>query len=321
VVSGPPGAGKRTLLAKAQESLAASTPKGCPGLAFKEVGIAADLFDGVREELEVGRRVVLLGLGSAMFPEVLERFGAVASVYLLNITAPTVVLEERRQTARQEKRRRVEADAASAAEDSEPSGAHVIAVLNEASVDEGAARVVAALTDTMKCTLWLVPPATSRCDVVARAEIERLSRSNGVRPFPPHITLSPSFHCGQARAVELTRLVAAALSPISMHFVGVSHSCAFFKAIALTAEASEALVHASQAAKRIVGTEKAFDPHLSLLYGDLSEDARCKITEELSTSLQLQSFDHIAKDVVCVNTLGNSYHCWTEVCRFPVHGT
>jgi 2'-5' RNA ligase len=130
-------------------------------------------------------------------------------------------------------------------------------------------------------SLWLVPEGSAR-DRLSRV-IDRLAARLGTVPFPPHVTLL----AGLTRPEEEARVAAAVLASSFARFAvrlgGVGGSDAFFRCLFLRAERTEALLAAHAAAARAFGRDPdpGFDPHLSLVYGELARGTRVELAQEL----------------------------------------
>lgn len=134
---------------------------------------------------------------------------------------------------------------------------------------------------TPRFFLWLMPPAAVR-DRFARL-IDVLSRRLGTAQFEPHITLSGSPDAGEAEAVSRATTLAARLAPVPVRLVDVGYSDAYFRCLYVRAERSPELLAAHRTACAHLGRppDDDFMPHLSLVYGNLSETEKEKIIEEI----------------------------------------
>ena len=185
---GPSGAGKDTLLLAGRALLAGSSDvvfiqrhltRNAASVTYLEISVTSDAFaaglaantyalhweaHGTRygvpsaelsAALGQGRRCVL-NVSRTQVPIVQEKFGGRHEVYVLHITASFATLRMRLLSRGRESPEDVEKRLARAMRDT-PRGPHVITILNEATVEEGATRVARALAGTLKYSLWLLP--------------------------------------------------------------------------------------------------------------------------------------------------------------------
>jgi 2'-5' RNA ligase len=139
-------------------------------------------------------------------------------------------------------------------------------------------------------SLWLVPEGSAR-DRLARL-IDRLAARLGTAPFPPHVTLLAGLARPEGEALAAAEGVASSLAPFSVRLGGVDGGDAFFRCLFLRAGRTDALLVAHAAAARAFGRDPdpRFDPHLSLVYGELESRTRADLIRELR-SLTERPFD------------------------------
>ena len=275
---------------------------------------SADLTAALRE----GRRCVL-NVSRTQVPVVLEKFGDRFEVYVLHITASLATLRTRLLARGRESPADVEKRLARAVQDV-PRGSHVITVLNEATVEEGATRVARALQGTLKYSLWLLPAGPVAAWV--RMLIAGLAAEAKMAPFPAHVTLCPSFEATQRDAVAKARAVVEGLPPgIHLELESVVDSTAYFRAIVVALKVSKALVAATETARGVLFPEgdlrrqTAFEPHLSLLYGNHEATDRAALAAAVG---RWPNGPCPVGAVALVCTTGNTYACWPIVETFPL---
>ena len=265
-----------------------------------------------------GRRCVL-NVSRTQVPIVQEKFGDRYEVYVLHITASFATLRMRLLSRGRESSEDVEKRLARAMRDT-PSGPHVITILNEATVDEGATRVARALAGTLKYSLWLLPAGPVAA--WARIVIGGLAAETKMAPFPPHVTLCPSFEATQREAVAKARTVAEGLAPETLlELESIVDSTAYFRAIVVTVNASGAVVAATRTARERIFPEgdrrrdAPFEPHLSLLYGSHEAADRAALVGAVGRWPE-EPCPVGAVALVC--TTGESYACWQIVETIPL---
>ncbi len=130
-------------------------------------------------------------------------------------------------------------------------------------------------------SLWLMPEGADRESLAAL--IDHLAARLGTAAFAPHVTLLSSLSGSEAEVVDRARVVAAELRPLPLAFSGIDGTDEHFRCLFLRVVASAALWDAHVLAARLCGgePEETFDPHLSLVYGDLDVRRRAELRREL----------------------------------------
>lgn len=125
-------------------------------------------------------------------------------------------------------------------------------------------------------SLWLLPDEAPQIAEV----LSQLAATHGGPRFAPHLTLLGSVP-GEALADRAATL-ASQLSPMRMPTGPVVGSARWFRCLTLAVPASAALREARAAAEAGFGVPaRPWSPHISLLYGDLSAEARARIAADL----------------------------------------
>jgi 2'-5' RNA ligase len=167
---------------------------------------------------------------------------------------------------------------------------------------------------------------TSVWGVLARADEERLTtlisriaRKYGVAAFRPHITLVSGVTRDAMEARSIMTTMASATPQFALRFTSVTHSSSPFRAVVLECEPDcEALNHLREALIAAFGVRSTtpFRPHLSVVYGSLSETYRRDVAFEVKG--QLNRPVTIAS-LALVDTGGEDANTWTAVpCEFTL---
>src|SRR5258708_2249787 len=122
----------------------------------------------------------------------------------------------------------------------------------------------------MTLALWLVPPTTQRAEYATA--IDALAEQFGAPRFVPHVTLLvglTSCDEGQLRAL------ANVCRDVSLQPRELASFAEYYRALVVEMELTAALRNARDAAAGMFGAEAGrYEPHLSLMYGDLSPAVR-----------------------------------------------
>jgi 2'-5' RNA ligase len=169
-------------------------------------------------------------------------------------------------------------------------------------------------TDT-SVSIWLVPdgePALRLHGLIAAG-----ARALGTERFAPHLTLQGGVEGGLPRVLDVLTALAAVTPPLDVTLTAVSHSAERFRAVVLEAEASRPLLVLQQALRAALRPDDArpFRPHVSLVYGELPEEARARFAETVAEWPRVFR----AQAVVGWRTAGPAPG-WTPLLQVPLRG-
>ncbi len=144
------------------------------------------------------------------------------------------------------------------------------------------------MTETARAhgtSLWLMPEGTARERLASR--ITDLATRLGTTPFAPHATLLPGLSGPEAAVLEEARALAGELAPVELRPVGVAGRDEHFRCLFLRLRRSRALAaaHARAASRFARDPDPDLDPHVSLVYAELSPRVKAALIEELSPEL------------------------------------
>lgn len=142
----------------------------------------------------------------------------------------------------------------------------------------------------MTLALWLVPPTTRRAEYATF--IDALSEQFGTPRFVPHVTLLVGLaSCDEAQL----RALADVCRGVSLQPRGLLSFAEYYRALVVEMELTAALRGAREAAARMFGLEAGgYEPHLSLMYGDLPPGVR----SEARRSIEPTRFPSFAPEVL-----------------------
>ena len=146
--------------------------------------------------------------------------------------------------------------------------------------------------------------------------------------FPPHVTLCPSFRCAsRSEASKIANSISKRLKGFKIQLEGqeIDHSDAFFKSVFVRIKSTDSLMRATAIARAEIEKslkyprkDEAFDPHISITYGDRSEEERKRIALEIqNTSLQKHETYASYLYVVCT-TQRKNYNKWEVHAVLPL---
>lgn len=126
--------------------------------------------------------------------------------------------------------------------------------------------------------------------------IFRLSEEYSTPLFEPHITLLGGLTATEDRLQSLSHQLAARLTAFEVPLTRADYLDEFHRALFVRVAEIEPVMNANRQARDVFGREQgsAYMPHLSLLYGNLSQDLKeeilSKIGREFNTSFPVNRF-------------------------------
>lgn len=151
-----------------------------------------------------------------------------------------------------------------------------------------------------KHSLWLRPYGDIACSIEKRIEI--LSEKYSTPFFEPHVTLLSSLHYAQSKLIQLTNTLASRLEPLDIVLSKADHSDEYFKSVFVHVAEEPELLEARKTAQKIFGVSpKDFQPHLSLLYGNLDPDEKERILNVMGREFHIR---FRVRHLMLVNTTG-----------------
>ena len=173
----------------------------------------------------------------------------------------------------------------------------------------------------MRRSVWLMPRAIDA--LALSATIERLARDYARPSFPPHVTVVGSTSLDDQQA-ELTLARLAARTPkLRVRLAAPAWSQAVFQTVYVTLEPTAALLGIAQDIRvslDLPDSPTGPQPHLSLLYGGMSEPE----SRRLCASLALPDVVELDELMLVGHSGGGSLRAevngWTPLRRFHLRG-
>ncbi|XP_062231894.1 cyclic phosphodiesterase-like [Phragmites australis] len=164
-------------------------------------------------------------------------------------------------------------------------------------------------------SVWALPPESVRDRL--RRIMEVLRAAHGGPAFEPHATVVGAIRLRRSQAIEMVRAAAAGVRPYTARVVGVARDDFFYQCVYLLLEPTPEVVGASDHCCAHFGYERSapYMPHVSLLYGDLTEEeeeARKKV-EELDKDICGLQFEISELALYRTDTEDKSLDSWEMV--------
>lgn len=144
-----------------------------------------------------------------------------------------------------------------------------------------------------RVAFWLVPQLIDRQKL--EEHMASLAREFSSPQFVPHVTLYSCYRTPQQQELKLLARLAAGSKPVTLQAEGLCGKERLSQALYVDLKNDESSCHLYYAfAKGVTKpSEYIFDPHLSLLYQDLSVSERERVQSQLKIDLAEIRFDQL----------------------------
>ncbi len=150
-------------------------------------------------------------------------------------------------------------------------------------------------------SLWLEP--TGEIAYKLQQRIKELSQKYNTPIFSPHVTLLGGLTASQTELVPLVNTLASSMAPFNLKLSKAGYLNTFYQALFIHVEQDQALTNLHAKACRLIDCPDEYKnhymPHLSLLYGELSQKEKERILNNIGREFHL-SFT--AKKLVLIQT-------------------
>ncbi len=164
-------------------------------------------------------------------------------------------------------------------------------------------------------SIWLIP----QDDTFKKLSklINGLSRKYSSPIFDPHVTLIGGIIGSQDEVIKKTKKLASKVNPYAIELNKVGFLDNYLKSLFWKAKQDKEVLRANKWAKKIFNMKNSekYLPHLSLIYGDFSEN----IKKEIIKNYQLDNFklNFVADKIHLYNTNGEIKD-WEKVGEFEL---
>jgi len=167
---------------------------------------------------------------------------------------------------------------------------------------------------TNRYALWLMPEGI----VYARAYaiIKHLHKRFDSPKFEPHITLLSGIEMSEDNAIWHAEKLNDEINSIPIRLTKPAYGNDYYHCFFLNADLSQPLVSARQKALSLFETPDStpFEPHMSLLYGDIDLPVKKSLVEEYG---HLQRWEFIVDHIDLVRT-GDDIEEWDKVGSYSI---
>lgn len=157
------------------------------------------------------------------------------------------------------------------------------------------------MTDSATYSLWLEPSKDFASEFQER--INELSQRNDTPTFSPHVTLIGGVTSSESEAVSATKELASLLKPFELELTKADYRDRFYQSLFVHVAETDQLLDLRKKALHLFNISNAgeYMPHMSLLYGELSQPKKEQILERIGRDF---SIPFTVKNMVLVKTDG-----------------
>lgn len=137
-------------------------------------------------------------------------------------------------------------------------------------------------------SLWLEPNG----DIAYRLQerINRISQKYGTPAFAPHVTLLGGLKASEIELISLTNTLVSSLYPFEVTLTKAGYTDQFYQALFLKVKKNRILNEVQERARQLFDRSDTdgYYPHLSLLYGDISQNEKERILNIIGREFYIQ---------------------------------
>lgn len=172
------------------------------------------------------------------------------------------------------------------------------------------------MTDKPRYSLWLLPAKAAR-ERYAKL-IRELSTRLATPVFEPHVTLLGELTGPVPELAARLRALAEELAPFELRLLEATYLDEYFRALFVEVALSRPLTEAHAAARQHFGRrlDPGYYPHLSLVYGDLENDQKEALLEDVGRYYD----ESVRVEEIALYTTAGSPQTWRCVARARLEG-
>ncbi len=156
---------------------------------------------------------------------------------------------------------------------------------------------------SQRISFWLIPAEPERS--ILEKIIRDLARRFDAPVFEPHLTLYSGPGDERDNLDEIIARSTVGISEVVLRTSGVAHSNQFTKTLFLNFELNETVVKIANDLKEHSADQDGYElkPHLSLLYAEIQEDVKERLSRELSipTAVRFDSLRAVSTGIRTVS--------------------
>lgn len=173
------------------------------------------------------------------------------------------------------------------------------------------------MSKAMGYALGLVPERGTETYTFLDRLIRDVATQYQTPVFDPHVTLLSSVEGDEQDIREKTRILAASLEPFEVQLGEVGSNGTYFQILFSRIEQTSAVMSANTTAQKEFAVDRGtYFPHLSLAYGDLSNEQVGALQQFVAQGNQITGMHFLARGVELWRTEG-VVEDWGRVALFP----
>lgn len=164
------------------------------------------------------------------------------------------------------------------------------------------------MSESATYSLWMKP--TGEVANRLKEQIIELSVEHQTPEFPPHVTLLGQLHPPESELIQHTNTLASSARPLDLTLTEVDYLDRFYQSLFIQVAESQKLKEVRNAACNIFNvSNNDYMPHLSLLYGDVTDEEKELTIDTVGREFHL---DLPIKELVLMQTNGKPDQ-WKQV--------
>ena len=160
--------------------------------------------------------------------------------------------------------------------------------------------------------LW-IKPSGEVFQTLSRT-IRKLATELNTVVFEPHVTLVANLNGSEQELAERGEELSGQIKPFKIFLTEPAYQDEYFKCVFLRVEKTQSIMNANACAGRIFKRpQEIYEPHVSLVYGDLPEERKKLIIRDLPENVKT---DFEAKTVYLIRADSRHPRDWHELAAF-----
>jgi 2'-5' RNA ligase len=168
------------------------------------------------------------------------------------------------------------------------------------------------IKDVEKFALWIIPEEIA-CRRLKEV-IDRLSQEYSTPVFEPHLTLLGGLTEAEDILAKKASVLGRALKPFVIQLGIPDYRDEYYRSLFLKASETNDLMRAYEISCRVFSRSSTppFEPHVSLMYGDLPKETREKLVSDIGDSLRMD-FNVNGVHLVSTSGMPEDWHSTKEI--------
>lgn len=131
--------------------------------------------------------------------------------------------------------------------------------------------------------LFLMPSSNSQISSTLKRTLSKLSKTYNTPYFEPHVTLI-WMNCSKKEAIQKTAKLASTIKPYTIELENTDYLDKYYQSLFVKVRKTPEVLDANLHARKIFGqeTNPKYMPHLSLIYGNFSEERKTAIIKKIA---------------------------------------